>query len=392
MTTRTSAAIALLTTALLLLPLDAGEAQERSCRTTKRDRIVGGDPANIQNWPAQAALRLHSKAGQVSFYFCGGTAIADRWILTAAHCLPEYVSKLTGQLRDSKGKPHQGQLEVVLGAGDLRHVRPDQVFAVERVIVQERYRSEVDKALQIADLKQRRRALARIAPAIGDDVALLRLARPWTGAPMELSLLAATDPATPPGTQVRVAGYGTTEHNKDKVEPDRFDRADGKGELFAGSAILLETAIETIATPKCKQSYSAYAVSDGQVCAGLDQGGKDSCQGDSGGPLVAMDARGCVWQIGLVSWGEGCAEKKAYGVYTRVSHHAEWIQKHTGPLKGYLPPRGAGDRQHLDRVAARRGPAAARWPAGHNQGPRQDRGARRQPRGAGQQGDLRGRQ
>jgi hypothetical protein len=70
------------------------------------------------------------------------------------------------------------------------------------------------------------------------------------------------------------------------------------------------------------------------MCAGLEQGGKDSCQGDSGGPLVMRDVRGCPYQVGIVSWGEGCAEREAYGVYTRVSHHAEWIQKHTGPLKG----------------------------------------------------------
>jgi secreted trypsin-like serine protease len=80
-------------------------------------------------------------------------------------------------------------------------------------------------------------------------------------------------------------------------------------------------------------------IGPGQICAGLEEGTRDSCQGDSGGPLIASDKTGCPWQVGVVSWGYGCAEKNAYGVYTRVSHHAGWIQKHTGPLRGAAPVR-----------------------------------------------------
>ncbi|XP_077262321.1 trypsin eta [Temnothorax americanus] len=39
-----------------------------------------------------------------------------------------------------------------------------------------------------------------------------------------------------------------------------------------------------------------------QLCAGLPEGGRDSCQGDSGGPLLCNGT-----QVGIVSWGEGCA-------------------------------------------------------------------------------------
>src|SRR5262249_5430779 len=142
----------------------------------------------------------------------------------------------------------------------------------------------------------------------------------------------------PSSRQVRVAGFGKTDFDPLKSQGDRFVRKDGQGELFAGSSRLLETAIETVGTAQCKRRYPHATIGSGQICAGLELGGKDSCQGDSGGPLVARDEGGCPRQIGIVSWGDGCAEKEAFGVYTRVSHYADWLQKHAGPLKRAPPP------------------------------------------------------
>jgi hypothetical protein len=147
-----------------------------------------------------------------------------------------------------------------------------------------------------------------------------------------LSLGGRSDPG--PGTQVRAAGFGRTERNKNKARLDRFLTDDGKSELFAGAHHLLETAIETIPTTTCRARYRGTAINEGQLCAGLELGGRDSCQGDSGGPLIVRNPGGCPYQVGIVSWGEGCAMEKAYGVYTRVSHYAQWIQGHVGPLRG----------------------------------------------------------
>ena len=45
-------------------------------------RIVGGSKARPGDWPWQAMLR--SSRGSS---FCGGTLIAEQWVLTASHCV-----------------------------------------------------------------------------------------------------------------------------------------------------------------------------------------------------------------------------------------------------------------------------------------------------------------
>ena len=63
---------------------------------------------------------------------------------------------------------------------------------------------------------------------------------------------------------------------------------------------------------------------DNMVCAGYEEGGKDSCGGDSGGPLIQfVENRATL--IGVVSWGYSCAMKGAPGVYAKVAHFADWI-------------------------------------------------------------------
>ena len=61
------------------------------------------------------------------------------------------------------------------------------------------------------------------------------------------------------------------------------------------------------------------------VCAGVMAGGQDSCYGDSGGPLIAANGSDGWKQIGIVSWGNGCARRGYHGVYTSVPFFADWI-------------------------------------------------------------------
>jgi len=78
----------------------------------------------------------------------------------------------------------------------------------------------------------------------------------------------------------------------------------------------------------CKQKYqkdSPGTIIPSMLCAAYP--GKDSCQGDSGGPLVYQESPESGWlQVGIVSWGFGCAQDAYPGVYTRVTSFLTWIK------------------------------------------------------------------
>merc|ERR1712226_1297429 len=115
------------------------------------------------------------------------------------------------------------------------------------------------------------------------------------------------------GTDLTVMGWGTTSSGG------------------SSSSVLLEVEVDAWSQTDCNAAYSpqGYPITDRMICAARPT--KDSCQGDSGGPII--DTASGV-QIGVVSWGFGCADPDFPGVYARVSDQINWIQDYIDLWEG----------------------------------------------------------
>ena len=108
------------------------------------------------------------------------------------------------------------------------------------------------------------------------------------------------------GTICTVSGWGTTSSG---------------GSL---ASTLMKVDVPVVSDDDCRDAYGQSDIADSMICAGLDEGGKDSCQGDSGGPFM------CGNQLsGVVSWGYGCAMADYPGVYARVTEQMDWVLSNT---------------------------------------------------------------
>ena len=113
-----------------------------------------------------------------------------------------------------------------------------------------------------------------------------------------------------------------------------FGVASGWGALTPGSR-LRPTTLQAVSVPviesrQCEQWHRSRSIDvtiyKEMMCAGFRNGGRDSCQGDSGGPL--MYKRDNRWYlIGIISAGYSCARPGQPGIYHKVSHTVEWVNR-----------------------------------------------------------------
>ncbi|GGU83937.1 trypsin [Streptomyces albospinus] len=146
----------------------------------------------------------------------------------------------------------------------------------------------------------------------GKDWALIKLAKPIDRPTLKI----AEDDRLTNG-DFTIAGWGA---DKEGGDQQRY---------------LLKATVPFIDDATCRKAYGDALTPGEEICAGkLDTGGTDTCQGDSGGPMFRKDDAGQWLQVGIVSWGEGCARPGKPGVYSEVSAFAANIKKAAAELGG----------------------------------------------------------
>ncbi|KAF2271136.1 trypsin-like protease-like protein 1 [Lojkania enalia] len=193
-------------------------------------------------------------------HFCGGSLLNSRTVITAAHCA---VGQSPSSLR--------------VRAGSLSRTSGGTLVGVSSIVVHPSFSSST----------------------LDSDVAIFKLstAIPTSGTIGYATLPpSGSDPAA--NSITTVAGWGTLSQGGSSL-PTNLQKVD----------------VPVISRSTCRSQYGTSAITNNMFCAGYTSGGKDSCQGDSGGPIVDTSKV----LIGLVSWGEGCAQPNRAGVYTRVA-------------------------------------------------------------------------
>ncbi|XP_065169721.1 trypsin-7-like [Atheta coriaria] len=188
-------------------------------------RIVGGDDANVEDFPYQLSLQSYGS------HICGASIISSKWAVTAAHCTD-------GSSASS--------LSLVAGISNLDE--SGQKIKIAKIHQNPQYSSwDIDYDISVLEL--------------ATEIELGSTAQP-VGLPSDGS-----DPAA--GTDVVCSGWGTLY----------------EGGYVSDQ--LQSVTVQIVSREDCNDQYGSGSITDRMICAGVPEGGKDACQGDSGGPLVA---------------------------------------------------------------------------------------------------------
>ncbi len=278
-------------------------AAEHRTPTVAVPQVVGGDTAAPGEFPWLVALVERGD----TFPFCGGTLIAARWVLTAAHCL----------FSDNNTPLMAGSVEVIAGTNTPELENGGQRLGVQRIVRHPAYDNVLER----------------------NDIALLELATPADlndPAVSTLPLLRADRQATlaAPGTAATIAGWGDT------------NPAGG------GAPIALQQAQVPISSDAVCRDIGGGDPTV-HICAG--GGSADSCYGDSGGPLMVADGQGGMVLAGITSFSVAaqCAAPDIPAGYTRVAAFTSWVAETTGVTTQLPPPIAGGELVYMPLIQVR---------------------------------------
>ncbi len=244
-------------------------------------RVLGGDDSERDDWPSVVALVTPGISSLKDRFFCGGTIVAERWVMTAAHCLFDAF----GRLDTPSG------IRVVAGIHDLVEDAGLEEVIVTNIIVHPGYDNSVESP--------------------PNDIALLELATVLQAPVGELFVGESEDYT---GTIGYIVGWGATRFiNEYAAEYPTTQQ---------------EAPVPLVSLATCNSAISyAGIIAVTQLCAGYAEGQIDTCAGDSGGPLYIVE-NGLVIQMGITSFGNGCGQENFYGIYTNVSHYIPWLSNY----------------------------------------------------------------
>lgn len=194
---------------------------------------------------------------------CGGALYSPTVVLTAAHCV--------------SGSGNNTSITATAGVVDLNSTSAIKVRST--------------KVYQAPGYN-----------GYGKDWALIKLAQPINLPTLKIATTTQYNTGT-----FTVAGWGAAT------------------EGGAQQRYLLKANVPFVSDASCNASYGGDIIANEEICAGYAQGGTDTCQGDSGGPMFRRDSANAWVQVGIVSWGNGCARPNYPGVYTEVSTFASAI-------------------------------------------------------------------
>ncbi|MGW7092891.1 S1 family peptidase [Streptomyces sp. NPDC054874] len=231
--------------------------------------VVGLQPVTASAAPNPIVGGTRAAQGEFPFMVrlsmgCGGALYAKDIVLTAAHCV--------------NGSGNNTSITATAGVVDLQSTGAIKVRST--------------KVLQAPGYN-----------GTGKDWALIKLAQPINLPTLKIATTTAYNQGT-----FTVAGWGA---NREGGSQQRY---------------LLKADVPFVSDTACRSAYGSSFVAGEEICAGyLSTGGVDTCQGDSGGPMFRRDNAGAWVQVGITSYGQGCARPNYPGVYTEVSTFAPAI-------------------------------------------------------------------